>query len=73
MVTVMFTLSIGLTSLMFVIEKKEGLLDRSLVAGVSTIEIMSAHVTAKLLIMIVQIGLLIIIANFVFQVTLIIL
>jgi len=68
MVTVMFTLSIGLTSLMFVIEKKEGLLDRSLVAGVSTIEIMSAHVTAKLLIMIVQIGLLIIIANFVFQI-----
>ena len=40
MVTVMFTLSIGLTALMFVMEKKEGLFDRSLVAGVSTIEIM---------------------------------
>jgi hypothetical protein len=40
MVTVMFTLSIGLTALIFIMEKKAGLLDRSLVAGVSTIEIM---------------------------------
>lgn len=69
MITIIFTLTIGLTALMFVIEKKEGLLDRSWVAGVTTIEIMSAHVTAKLLIMIVQITILIIIANLVFDVT----
>jgi len=36
----MFTLSIGLTSLMFVVEKKEGFLERSIIAGVSVLEIM---------------------------------
>ena len=33
MVTIVFSLSIGLTSLMFVLEKKDGLLDRSGIAG----------------------------------------
>ncbi len=69
MVTIIFTLTIGLTGLMFVIEKKDGLLDRSWVAGVSTTEIMFAHVTAKLVIMIVQIVFLMIISNFVFDVS----
>lgn len=69
MVTIIFTLTIGLTALMFVIEKKEGLLDRNWVSGVSTIEVMLAHVAAKILIMSIQIALLIIISYFVFQVT----
>lgn len=68
MVTIMFTLAIGLTALMFVLEKKNGLLDRNFVAGVSTIEIMLAHISAKLLIMVVQIILILIIATFVFNV-----
>ena len=33
MVTIVFSLSIGMTSLMFVLEKKDGLLDRSAIAG----------------------------------------
>jgi ABC-type multidrug transport system permease subunit len=66
MVVIIFTITIGLTGLMFVIEKKEGLLDRSWVAGVHTIEIMMAHITAKLAIMAVQITLLLLISNLVF-------
>jgi hypothetical protein len=34
MITIIFSLSIGLTGLMFVLEKKDGLLDRSWVAGI---------------------------------------
>lgn len=33
MVTIIFSLSIGLTSLLFVLEKKDGILDRSAIAG----------------------------------------
>ena len=68
MVTIIFTLTIGLTALMFVVEKKEGLLERSWTAGVSTLEIMMAHVTAKLFIMAIQITLLILLTDFVFEV-----
>jgi hypothetical protein len=35
MVSIMFSLAIGVTGLMFVTEKKDGLLDRSWVAGIS--------------------------------------
>lgn len=70
MATIIFTLTIGLTGLMFVIEKKEGLMDRSWVAGVNSIEILAAHIASKLVIMTVQITLLILIANFVFNVNL---
>jgi hypothetical protein len=38
MVSIMFSLSIGVTGLMFVTEKKDGLLDRSWVAGMTTVE-----------------------------------
>ncbi len=68
MVTIIFTITIGLTGLMFVIEKKEGLLDRSWVAGVHTIEIMAAHITAKLIIMSIQIAFLLVISIFVFNI-----
>ena len=68
MITIIFTVTIGLTALMFVIEKKEGLLERCFTAGVSTIEIMSAHVAVKLFILIVQITFLMLITNFAFNV-----
>lgn len=66
MVTIMFTITIGLTGLMFVIEKKEGLLDRSLVAGVHVTEIMMAHISIKLAIQIFQITLLMAISTLAF-------
>ena len=68
MITIMFTLTIGLTALIFVGEKKDGLFDRTWIAGVSTIEVMSAHVTAKVLVMLVQITFLMLISVLAFEV-----
>ena len=69
MMTVIFTVTLGLTALMFVIEKKEGLHERGFVAGVTTLEIMLAHVTVKLMIMVVQIVFMMIITIFAFDVS----
>lgn len=68
MITIIFSLSIGLTSLLFVVEKKDGLLERSGVAGVTTPEIMIAHVMVKLIVMSAQIVILIAIGTVVFNV-----
>lgn len=68
MVTIIFVLSIGLTALIFVIEKKEGLLERTAVANVNTIELITAHVTMKLIIMMFQIAVLLFITIVVFEV-----
>ena len=68
MISIIFTITIGLTGLMFVIEKKEGLLDRSWVAGVHTIEIMFAHITSKLAIMLVQITCMLVISSLAFNI-----
>lgn len=68
MITVIFILSIGLTALIFVIEKKEGLLERTAVANVNTIELITAHTTMKLIIMIFQIAVILFIAIIVFNV-----
>lgn len=54
MLTVIFTLSIGLTALMFVIEKKEGLLERTAVANVNTMELITSHIAMNFVIMIFQ-------------------
>ncbi|XP_064595500.1 ABC transporter G family member 23-like [Liolophura sinensis] len=63
-----FFLATGLTALSFIMEKKEGLLDRSLVAGVSSVEIMLSHVCTQLMVMVVQVGLLLVFALIVFKV-----
>ncbi|UJR38629.1 hypothetical protein I4U23_031294 [Adineta vaga] len=68
MLSIIFFLAIGLTALIFVIEKKEGLLERSTIAGVTTIEIMFAHIVVKFFIQVIQVILLIIFAHFIFQV-----
>jgi ABC-type multidrug transport system permease subunit len=68
MISIIFFLAIGLTALIFVVEKKEGLLDRSLIAGVTTIEIMFAHIIVKFFIQFIQIVLLIVFADFIFKV-----
>jgi hypothetical protein len=68
MVTIMFSQSIGLTALMFVSEKKNGQLERNSVAGVTTIELMLANVSSKIAVTVIQITLILIIAEFVFNV-----
>lgn len=68
MATIIFTLTIGMTGLMFVIEKKEGLMDRSWAAGMNAVEVLGAHISSKIIIMTVQITILILISTLVFGV-----
>ncbi|CAF0918390.1 unnamed protein product [Adineta steineri] len=68
MLSIIFFLAIGLTALMFVVEKKEGLLERSLIAGVTTIEIMFAHIIVKFFIQCIQVTLVMVFVHFIFEV-----
>jgi hypothetical protein len=68
MISIIFFLAIGLTALIFVGEKKEGLLERSWIAGVTTIEVMISHVIVKFFIQVIQIILMIVFLDIIFQV-----
>lgn len=68
MVTIIFLLSISLTALIFILEKKEGLLERTAVANVNTLELVGAHLTLKLLVLVLQTVLLLVISTFIFDV-----
>ncbi|XP_051936132.1 ABC transporter G family member 20 isoform X2 [Hippocampus zosterae] len=65
--SIAFYLALGLTALSFVLEKKEGLLDRCWVAGVSSLETMLAHLFSQLLIISVQIILMLLFVLLVFK------
>ena len=68
MISIIFFLAIGLTALIFVVEKKEGLLDRSWIAGVTTVEVMLAHIIVKFFIQFIQIILMVLFADVIFEV-----
>lgn len=61
-------MAIGLTALSFVIERKEGLIDRTWVAGVNVTEMVVAQILTQCLILFVQTTLLIVIVKFAFKV-----
>uniref|UniRef100_A0A3P8UVC0 ABC transporter G family member 23-like n=1 Tax=Cynoglossus semilaevis TaxID=244447 RepID=A0A3P8UVC0_CYNSE len=65
--SITFYLAVGLTALSFVLERKEGLLDRCWVAGVSSMETMLAHLFSQLLVISVQILLLLLFILLVFE------
>ncbi|XP_012942844.1 ABC transporter G family member 20-like [Aplysia californica] len=71
-VSATFFLATGLTTLSFVLERKEGLLERMYVAGVSALEIMMSHVLTQLTVMLGQILLMLGIALLGFQVGMVI-
>uniref|UniRef100_A0A1I8GJ08 ABC transporter G family member 20 n=1 Tax=Macrostomum lignano TaxID=282301 RepID=A0A1I8GJ08_9PLAT len=50
-ITILFFLSTGLTAVTFVSERRHGLLDRSLVAGVTISELMLGHILTQLVVM----------------------
>ncbi|XP_067845618.1 ABC transporter G family member 23 [Heptranchias perlo] len=66
--SITFFLAVGLTALSFVIEQKEGLLDRGWVAGVSSLEVMLAHIFSHLVTMTIQIILLLVFTFLVFKI-----
>ena len=53
--SITFFMAVGLTALSFILERKEGLLDRSWIAGVTATEVMLAHVISQFAVMIVQV------------------
>ncbi|XP_061141516.1 ABC transporter G family member 23 isoform X1 [Syngnathus typhle] len=65
--SIAFYLALGLTALSFVLERKEGLLDRCWVAGVSSMETMLAHLFSQLLVISVQIILMLLFVLLVFK------
>ncbi|XP_069787823.1 ABC transporter G family member 20 isoform X2 [Narcine bancroftii] len=66
--SITFFLALGLTTLSFVIERKEGLLERGWVAGVHSLEVILAHTISQLVTMTIQIILLLIFTFFVFKI-----
>ncbi len=54
--SITYFMAVGLTALSFILERKEGLLERSWVAGVTATEVMLAHVVAQFAVMIVQVN-----------------
>ena len=71
MTIIIFSVTFGLTALVFVLEKRDGLYDRGFVSGVTTLEIMLGHVALKLMILVVQIVFMMIITIYAFDVSLI--
>ncbi|XP_032409427.1 ABC transporter G family member 23 isoform X2 [Xiphophorus hellerii] len=65
--SISFYLAVGLTALSFVLERKEGLLDRCWVAGVSSLETMLAHLFSQLFVISVQILLMLLFILLVFK------
>ncbi|XP_027863282.1 ABC transporter G family member 23 isoform X1 [Xiphophorus couchianus] len=65
--SISFYLAVGLTALSFVLERKEGLLDRCRVAGVSSLETMLAHLFSQLFVISVQILLMLLFILLVFK------
>ena len=66
--SITYFMAVGLTALSFIIERKEGLLERSWVAGVTATEVMMAHVVAQFVVMVVQVALVLIFMIYVFEV-----
>jgi len=66
--SITYFMAVGLTALSFILERKEGLLERSWVAGVTATEVMFAHVVAQCAVMIVQVALVLVFMIYVFGV-----
>jgi len=64
MISIIFFSAIGLTALIFVVEKKEGLLERGWIAGVTTVEVM----LVKFFVQFIQIILMVVFADIIFNV-----
>ena len=65
-----FGISIGLTAVALIVERNEGLIDRTWVAGVNVTEIIIAQVVMQFFILLVQIILLVVIVLYAFKVSL---
>lgn len=67
-ISITYVMATGLTALAFILEKRDGLLERSLVSGVTTSQILLAHASVQVLVMIIQISLVLTFTFFVFEI-----
>ncbi|QQP36934.1 ATP-binding cassette sub-family G member 20, partial [Caligus rogercresseyi] len=66
--SITYFMAVGLTAQSFILERKEGLLERSWVAGVTATEVMLAHVIAQFAVMVVQVGFVLLFMIYVFSI-----
>ena len=69
LLSVTFGISIALTALSLVTERKEGLIDRTWVAGVNVTEMILSQILTQFFVLLVQIILLVVVVIFAFKVT----
>jgi len=67
--SVTFGISIGLSAVSLIVERNEGLIDRTWVAGVNVPEIIISQVITQFFVLLLQISLLVIVALFGFKVS----
>lgn len=67
-ISITYVMATGLTALAFILEKRDGLLERSLVSGVTTSQILVAHASVQVVVMITQISLVLAFTFFVFDI-----
>jgi hypothetical protein len=68
--SIIFFLSVALTSGAMLIERNEGILERCLVSGITGVEILASHVVTQFLVMCFQTTLVLIFSFSVFELTL---
>lgn len=66
--TIAFLATVALTALAFVMERKDGLMERILVSGVTPFEFLMSHVITQLCVIVVQVALLLIFTFLVFDI-----
>ena len=66
--TIAFLATVALTALAFVMERKDGIMERILVAGVTPFEFLMSHIVTQLCVIVVQVALLLIFTFLVFDI-----
>lgn len=67
-VSISYVMATGLTALAFILERRDGLLERSLVSGVQTSQILLAHAINQVFVMVFQIMLVLGCTFFIFEI-----
>lgn len=68
LISISYIMATGLTSLAFIIERRDGLYDRTLAAGVDHVQMLISHSIVQLVVMVVQISLVVFFTFVIYQV-----
>lgn len=67
-ISISYVMATGLTALAFILERRDGLLERSLVSGVQTNQILLAHAINQIVVMVIQIFMVLGCTFFIFEI-----